>query len=258
MRRVLAGASILLALYLVWAALMVWAHPRLIYPFFQDRTDLPGFRQVTEVMPDGTEIAWQVSDGVGPTILYFMGNAGALNAFGPSLARHQSAGRRVVALEYRGGAGRPGVPSEAALKADALRAADHALAYGDPVVVHGYSLGTGLAIHVAARRKVAGAVLEAPYSRLCALMARAAYLPACHMPFVQRWDTLADARDVVAPVLMLHGAEDRLIPPAQADALDAALAASRRVIVDGADHQTIGLAGESWREIEAHLADLRP
>lgn len=258
MRRVLTFAFILLALYLVWAVCLIWAHPRLIYPFFADRTDLQGFEQVAEVMPDGTEVALQVSDGEGPTILYFMGNAGALNAFGPSLVRHQAAGRRIVALEYRGGAGRPGKPSEQVLKADALFAADHALAYGDPVVAHGYSLGTGLAVHVAARREVLGAILEAPYSRLCALMSRAAYLPACFMPFVQRWDTLADAGDVSAPVLMLHGGKDRLIPSEWGDALGAALSASRRVIVEGADHQTIGLAAETWREIEGFFAELQP
>ncbi|MBT8424208.1 MAG: hypothetical protein HKP29_14975 [Silicimonas sp.] len=258
MKRVVSGALILLVGYLAWAALMTWAHPRLIYPFFPDPVDLPGFREVGVAMPDGTEIALQVSEGEGPTILYFMGNAGALQLFADSLAAHQGQGRRVVALEYRGGGGRPGTPSEAALKRDALAAADHALSYGDPVVIHAYSLGSGLAVHVAARRTVAGLILEAPFSRLCALMARAAFLPACIMPLVQRWDTLGDAPDVSAPVLILHGANDRLIPPANSVALDAALGRSRRVVVEGADHLDIGLNGRTWREIVDFMHEIRP
>jgi pimeloyl-ACP methyl ester carboxylesterase len=255
MRRPLAlGLALVIGAYVVWGALLTWAHPHLIYPFFQNRTDLPGFAPVTLSTPDGVGIVLQVSEGQGPTILYFMGNAGALQFFEPGLSMHQAAGRRVVALEYRGGAGRPGIPDEATLKADALAAADHALAYGNPVVVHGYSLGTGLAVHVAARRDVAGVVLEAPYSRLCALMARAALLPACLMPFVQKWDTLADAPGVRAPVLILHGDRDTLVPPAESVALAAALSLPDRLVLAGADHLDIGLGARARAEISAFIA----
>lgn len=258
MKGVLATVFLVLAGYLAWAALMTWAHPRLIYPFFAEPFDTPGFREIRQTMPDGTEIALRVSDGEGPTILYFMGNAGALQLFASSLNVHRAQGRRVVALEYRGGGGRPGTPSEVLLKADALVAADRALSYGDPVVIHAYSLGTGLAVHVAARRPVAGLILEAPFSRLCELMARAAFLPACVMPLVQRWNSLADAPDVTAPVLILHGANDRLIPPGRSVALDAALDRSRRVVIEGADHLDIGLNGQTWREIRDFLEQAQP
>lgn len=251
-------AALIIGAYVLWAGLMIWAHPSLIYPFFPDRTDLPGFRQETLTADDGTEIAVQVSEGQGPTILYFMGNAGALQAFGGPLAQYRARGHRIVALEYRGGAGRPGRASETVLKSDALAAASHAASHGDPVVLHGYSLGTGLALHVASERAVAGVILEAPYSRLCTLMARAALLPACAMPMVQKWNSLAIAPSVTAPVLILHGENDRLIPPQSSVALDNALPRSRRLIIEGADHLDIGLRPDTWREIDGFLTDLGP
>lgn len=251
-------AALILAAYAAWGGLMIWAHPSLIYPFFPDETDLPGFRPTTLTASDGTEIAVQVSAGQGPTILYFMGNAGALQAFAGPLAQYQSRGHRIVALEYRGGAGRPGRASEAALKSDALVAAGHAASHGDPLVLHGYSLGTGLALHVAAEHPVAGVILEAPFSRLCTLMTRAALLPACVMPLVQKWNTLAVAPSVTAPVLILHGADDRLIPPKASVALDEALPRSRRLIIEGADHLDIALRAETWHEIDGFLGGLDP
>jgi fermentation-respiration switch protein FrsA (DUF1100 family) len=202
----------LVATYLIYATVMVVAHPRFIYPFGADPFDDPSF--VQEVV-GAREVAVALSEGDAPVaVLFFMGNGGALAYFTFSLQAHQSAGRTVAAMEYPGGGGIPGTASETSLKADALTAYDWLAArHGGPIVVHGYSMGTGLAVHVAARREVAAVVLDAPYVRLCELMARASYLPACYMPFVQKWDTARDVSQVTAPVLIQHGGADRLIPP---------------------------------------------
>jgi len=126
---------------------------------------------------------------------------------------HRDADRPVVALEYPGGGGHPGAPSEALLKAQALAAYDWLDARGDaPIVVHGYSLGTGLAMHVAARRDVAGVLLDAPYVRMCELMTRQSAVPACWLPWVQKWDSARDVGDLSAPVQIQHGVQDQLIP----------------------------------------------
>jgi pimeloyl-ACP methyl ester carboxylesterase len=226
----------LLGFYAIYAAAMVAAHTSLIYPFFATDQVLRGFLRVELTAEDGTEISVQEAQGDGPIVLYFMGNAGALSAFDPPLQTHAAAGRHVIAMEYRGGAGRPGVPDETVLKSDALKVADWALAKGKPLVLHGYSLGTGLAVHVASSREVAQVVLEAPFDRLCALMARRSVLPACFMPGVQRWDTLADAPSVRAPVLILHGSEDVLIPPERSHILANAFSSVERHLLDGAGH----------------------
>ena len=226
----------LLALYLVYAAVMVVLHPKLIYPFFNDDSVLSGFERVTFTAADGTQIFMQEARGKGPVLLYFMGNAGALLAFDPPLQEHARAGRHVIAMEYRGGAGRPGTPSEDTLKSDALLVAEYAISKGKPVVVQGYSLGSGLAVHVASTFDVAQVILEAPYSRLCTLMAQRSFLPACVLPGVQTWNTLADAPRVKAPVLILHGAADTLIPPQQSVLLQETLPNAERIVLNGAGH----------------------
>ena len=229
---------ILLVAYAGYAALMVWLHPRFIYPFQPDDRVLPGFERVELTAGDGTSVFVQEHPGDGPALVYFMGNAGSLSLFETAFTRHLEAGRHVIALEYRGGAGRPGSPNEAQLKSDALLAADHAARLGKPIIVQGFSLGTGLATHVAARRDVAAVILTAPYDRLCTLMAKAAYLPACLLP-VQKWQSLKDARGITAPILVLHGDKDTLIPPSASRSFED-LPTVRREVIPGAAHNDIG------------------
>lgn len=227
---------ILAGLYVLYAVAMVVLHPGYIYPFMQDDRVLAGFSRTSITAEDGTEVSFQEAEADGPVVLYFMGNGGALVAFEPALQIHKSAGRHIIAMEYRGGGGRPGQPSEAALKSDALLVADLALSKGKPVVVHGYSLGTGLAVHVAKNRDVAHVVLEAPFDKLCTLMSRNSLLPACLLPGVQKWNTLADAVNVSAPVLILHGGSDRVIPADRSAALEGAFANVERQVLAGAAH----------------------
>lgn len=201
----------LAGLYLTYGVLMIWLHPQFIYPFGPDEFDAPGWQQ--EVVGD-RRVALAVHDGSRDVaVLFFMGNGGALAYFTYTLDAHVAAGRTVAAMEYPGGGGIPGKPSEARLKADALAAYDWLRARHDgPIVVHGYSMGTGLALHVAADREVAAIVLDAPFVKMCELMTRASWLPACWIPGVQKWDSARYVPQLSAPVLVQHGTADQLIP----------------------------------------------
>lgn len=240
----------LLAAYLLYAVVMIWLHPRFIYPFQPDDVVLDGFERVELAGTDGTPIFVQERKGSGPMVLYLMGNAGSLAFFETAFTPHIAADRHIVALEYRGGAGRPGQQSEAVLKSDALIAADYALAKSKPTVVQGYSLGSGLATHVAAERRVDGVVLVAPYDRLCRLLSKRSYLPACYLPFVQKWKSIDAARRVDVPIHVLHGSQDALIPPAMSEAF-AALPNVTRQVIEGAGHTDIG----SFAAYQAGLAE---
>lgn len=209
---------VVLAVYVVYAVAMVALHPRFIYPFAQNPFDVSGW---TRPVVDGSDIrlAWHDDTGQG-AVLYFMGNAGALAYFDATLNAHVAAGRPVSALEYRGGGGVAGTPSEAQLKADALDAYDWLRSvHQGPIAVHGYSMGTGLAIYVAAERDVDAIILDAPFYRMCELMARAAFLPACLLPGVQKWDSAGLVGDIDAPVLIQHGVDDTLIPMGHSERL---------------------------------------
>ena len=212
----------LVGTYLIYAVVMVVAHPRVIYPFGPDSFADPQFQQ--EVV-SARDVAMAFSPGDSDVaVLFFMGNGGSLAYFATPLAAHLSAGRTIAAMEYRGGAGIPGRASEAGLKADALAAYDWLAARHDgPIVVHGISLGTGLAIHVAASRDVDAILLDSPYTTLCALMTKASYLPACYLPAVQKWRSIDDVSALSAPVLIQHGRADQLIPVGYGERLAAAM-----------------------------------
>ncbi|MEP5762348.1 MAG: dienelactone hydrolase family protein [Litoreibacter sp.] len=201
----------LLGFYFLYAIVMVAAHPRFLYPFGPDKFDARGWRK--EFIPNQT-IAMAISEGSDRVaILFFMGNGGALAYYSPMLSAHQNAGRTIAAMEYPGGGGIPGEPSERQLKADALVAYDWLATHHDgPVAVHGYSLGTGIAQHVAAKREVAAIILDAPYVKMCELMTRRAFLPACYLPGVQTWNSAALVPQLSAPILIQLGTDDQLIP----------------------------------------------
>ncbi len=241
----------MVAAYLIYATLMVFAHPQFIYPFGPDPFDAPGFRQ--DVVTD-RNIAMAVAEGSDDAaVLFFMGNGGALAYFTFTLEAHVNADRTIAAMEYPGGGGIPGKPSEWGLKADALAAYDWLDAQHDgPIVVHGFSMGTGLALHVAAERQVAAIVLDAPYVTMCALMTRASWLPACWMPGVQKWNSGALVPRVSAPVLVQHGTADQLIPMAAgqrlAELVDRAGLDVTFHAIDGATHNNLaGQAGYQGR-----------
>lgn len=225
-------AALLVLIYLGYGIAMILLHTRFIYPFSPEPFTAPGFQPHEIVVAGAAPLTVHVRRSTrpdAPVVVYYMGNLGALGLFQTIFDLHVAHDRTIVAMTFRGGGGQAGVPSEAGLKADALATFD-ALAeligptHG-PVFVQGYSLGTGLALHVAARRDFAGLLLDAPYARLCEVMAARAWLPACLMPFVQKWDSLADVADLAMPVLIQQGTADQTIPVAQGIRLAAAIGA---------------------------------
>ena len=250
----------LVGTYLLYAAVMVLAHPRIIYPFGQDSFDNPAFRQETV---SARNVAMAVSERDDDlAVLFFMGNGGALAYFTYTLDAHQDAGRTIAAMEYPGGGGIVGKASETSLKADALAAFDWLSTQHDgPIAVHGYSLGTGLAIHVAAARDVDAIILDAPYTTLCALMTKGSYLPACYLPGVQKWRSVDDVPALSAPVLIQHGTADQLIPLSYGQLLAAMMADAGVPVtfhaVEGATHNNLaGQPGYQGR-INAFLSALQ-
>ena len=249
----------LAGLYLSYGVLMVWLHPQFIYPFGPDKFGAPGWTQ--SVVTDRS-IAMAVSEGDdAAAVLFFMGNGGALAYFTYTLDAHVNAGRTVAAMEYPGGGGIPGRPSEVGLKADALAAFDWLDAHHDgPIVVHGYSMGTGLAQHVAAHRDVSAIILDAPYVKMCELMTRQSLLPACFLPGVQKWNSAALVPHLRSPVLVQHGTDDQLIPISNGERLAGMMREAGLQVtfhaVQGATHNNLaGQAGYQDR-IDAFLTDV--
>jgi fermentation-respiration switch protein FrsA (DUF1100 family) len=207
--------------YGAMVALAYFAQRALMY--FPDRNRTPpaqaGLPEAEEVIletADGEKlIAWYVPAAEGrPVVLYFHGNAGTLvqrlRRFRGLIAN----GNGLVALSYRGYGGSSGSPSEEGLLADAAAAYAFAAARypAERIAVFGESLGTGVAIWLAATNPVARVLLQAPYTSIVEIAA-AAY-PFLPVRFLLKDSYRSDERvgGVSAPVLVIHGERDRVVP----------------------------------------------
>ncbi len=151
----------------------------------------------------------------GPIVIVFHGNAGhagdRVRKFGDLL----DSGFGVFFAEYRGYGGNPGRPDEAGLTADASAVMAHFQSEGvDPgrILLYGESLGAGVAVKMAADHPVAGVILEAPYTSIAEVaQTHVWYLPARWL-VEDDWDVADRIGEIGAPVLVVHGEADRVIP----------------------------------------------
>jgi fermentation-respiration switch protein FrsA (DUF1100 family) len=192
-----------------------------------------------------TLLAWSIAPAPKrPLILYFHGNAGGLDLRAERFRAMAEAGIGLLAIEYRGYASSTGSPSERGLKLDGEAAYAAAIASGvapERIVALGESLGAGVAVALAARHKVGALVLDSPYSSI-ADVAAATYwfVPVRALlrdPF--RNDLLIGSVD--APVLIVHGTKDGVVPIRFGEKLFA-LANSPKEFwrVEGAAHLAMG------------------
>lgn len=192
--------------------------------YFPDATrvapEAAGFSGVAEVeieTGDGvTLLAWHApaKDGM-PTLLYFHGNGANAANRSPRIAMMQEDGFGVFYLNNRGYGGSGGSPSEANNVADARAAYDHLRELGvpaDKIVAYGESLGSGQAVRVAGTRPVAALVLDAPLTSTIDVARPVYFWLPLRFLIADQYDVERAIADVTAPVLILHGERDAVIP----------------------------------------------
>jgi uncharacterized protein len=210
---------------------------------------------------DGTRLrGWIVKGAVtpAPAVIYFGGNAEEVS-WTLSDARWPR-DWTIVAVNYRGYGESEGAPGEAALTADALSIYDAVAKREDidpaRIVVFGRSLGTAIAVHLAAERPVAGAVLASPYDSLTAIgRTHYPWLPVS-MLLRHRFDALGDAKRNTMPLLAIVGEIDSIIPPERSRALFDAWAGPKTwQVVPRAEHNSLGDSPAFWEGIARFLAE---
>ena len=178
-------------------------------------------------------IAWYVPPkGTKPLIIYFHGNAGALDLRAGRFKWVIEDGTGLLALSYRGYGGSTGKPTETGFISDGMAAYDFARARTPArnIVVWGESLGTGVAVAVAADREVGGAILDAPFTSIADVGA-AAY-PFAPVRWLIKDPFHSDERiaRVTAPLLVLHGERDPIVPIAFGERLFALAREPKRFV----------------------------
>ncbi|HEX3993562.1 MAG TPA: alpha/beta hydrolase [Acetobacteraceae bacterium] len=252
---VLMGAGVLAFSYGLIATLLYLFQRRILYHPNRTPPDLaaaglPQVRQITVPTPDGLAlVAWYLppAQSHGRVVLYLHGNAGHIGHRAYRLEPFQRLGWGVLLLEYRGYGGNPGKPSEAGLILDAHAGMAALQEMGFPlstILVWGESLGTGPAVQLAVEHKVGALLLEAPYTSI-ADIARSRYrLFPVDWLLLDRFDSLDRIGSVQAPVLVMHGAYDTIIPTAMGRAIYAASPDPKRLwIAPHAGHLDMVEAG---------------
>ena len=231
--------------------------------------ELPGVIEVEVAAEDGTRLhGWlrHGAEGAGESsprglVIYFGGNAEEVSGLmfdAPRLAPWS-----VAAVNYRGYGLSEGSPSEAALAADALAVYDHLAAREDVdpsrIVAFGRSLGSGVAVRLAEKRPVRAVMLVSPFDSLRSIARKQYPIVPVSLLLKHPFDSLARAPEIEAPLLVLAGERDTLIPPAYSRRLHDAWAGPKRwELLRGADHNDIHEQPRYWPAMRELLASLGP
>jgi len=247
--------------------LLMWLfQERLIFfqrPLESRPAQRPNVEEVAIPAGDGSTLrGWLVKGGVAPAplVIYFGGNAEEVSWLVE--VAEKLAGWSLLLVNYRGYGESEGKPSETALFTDSLAVYDFARRRDgvDPqrIVAMGRSLGSGVAVYLASERPLRGVILVSPYDSLVEVGRR-------HYPFLpislmlrHRFDSIARAPRVDAPLLCLAAAADGVVPTPHSRALfEAWRGAKTWREIPGADHDSISGEPGYWSSIEAFLESLR-
>lgn len=200
-----------------------------------------GVERVSYETDDGLTLsAWflRAEDERG-SVIVFNGNAGNRSDRLPLGTALVDEGLSVLLTDYRGYGGNPGSPSEEGLAADARAA----LAYmkerdtGSPIAYFGESLGAGVAIRLALEDQPGALILRSPFTSLPDVAAvHYRFLPSSLL-LQDRYPNIERIPDVEAPVMVIAGSDDDIVPTEQSRRIyEAAIEPKEWVLIEGAGH----------------------
>ncbi len=195
---------------------------------------------------DGLALVSWYARAVGPerpTIVYLHGNAGNIAGRAPKVRPFLDRGYGLLLVSYRGYGSNRGAPNEQGLIADGRAALDFLADRGvgpARTVLLGESLGSAVAVSLASERDVAAIILEAPFTSAADVGQHAFPLLPVKLLIADRFDSLGRIGRVGAPLLIIHGEKDRVVPVAHGRRLLAAAQAPKHgVFLPGAGHNDL-------------------
>lgn len=243
-------ARVALAVYLLAALMLVTLQRKILFPSPPPRALPSGVGSLVEGRsPGGRRVAalWAPRPGATAatwTAAYFHGNGMQLADCADLVPLLHAEGFSVFAVEYPGyGPLADDAPSEAAIVETAAAAMgilrDRLHVPKERTLLLGQSLGTGVAVQLAARGMGARVVLLTPYRSITAMAGEVfPWLPVGWL-VRDRFDSESLAPTVAVPVRVVHGTDDEVIPFAQGEALARRFPQGTLVRVVGGHHNDL-------------------
>jgi uncharacterized protein len=248
-------------MYLMQRSLLYYPENKGLTP---EAVGLVGVQVVHLDTSDGEHIlAWYAASKPGrPVIIHFHGNAGEIGDRSKRFEYIAGRGFGALFVSYRGFGGSSGEISEAGLITDAVTAYDWLIGQGvapREIALLGESLGTGVAVQLAAQRPVGAVALEAPYTSTADIAAAIYWWLPVRLLMKDQFRSMDHIGAINAPLLVIHGAADTLIPVEYGKALFAlANEPKELVIVPRAGHE-VAFDESTWaRELEFFGRHLMP
>ena len=260
-----------LAIYVGLCVVLYLLQEQLIFlsPPLADRD-----RHTVQLLPNTTEIRITAYDGTKlhgwlrhtaeetqprGLVIYFGGNAEEVS--GQMHDASMLAPWSFAAVNYRGFGLSEGRPGEDVLTADALAIHDWLAKREDidpdRIVVFGRSLGSGVAVQLAASRPLRAVVLVSPFDSLRSIAGKQYPIVPVSLLLKHPFDSLAHAANIGAPLLAVAGGRDGMIPPEYSRRLHDAWGGPKQwVLVPDADHNDIQAHPEYWPAIREFLASI--
>jgi len=150
-----------------------------------------------------------------PVFLFFHGQGASLESGKWRYYRLRKNGFGFLAIAYRGFSSSEGKANEKGLFLDGLAAYDFLISKGikaDDIIIHGHSLGSGVATYVASKREARALILESPFSSaLEVAQERLKFFP-IKLLMRDKFENTKYIKDVHIPLLVVHGEKDEIIP----------------------------------------------
>ncbi len=156
--------------------------------------------------------------------------------------------RAIYALHYRGYCGSSVRPSERLLRNDARAVFSMVQARHADIMVVGRSLGSSLAVQLAAERSVSRLVLIAPFASILALARRIAPFLPMRLLLREKYESWRYAPQVTCPTLIVAASDDELVPMAETKRLLGGFPSgvARLRVIDGTDHNSVTDSAIFW------------
>jgi uncharacterized protein len=162
---------------------------------------------------EGNFIGWRSRQGAGIPLLLLHGNAGHSlhRSYFISRLHHAGVTPPIFILEYPGYGARPGIPTESNLAAAAVEAID---LLGQPVVLVGESLGTGVACGAASQRpeSVRGLLLITPFDSMVAVAKKHYPWAPVSLILRDRYESSSALQKFRAPLAIIVAEKDAVVP----------------------------------------------